>query len=83
MSGQTVFSLLFAQFFHFESSRHMNLSKAKSKLLYLNTQSVPRCKNFHLRYKNQSVYDISDIGHCLFSDKYKTYKYSVGRTYNC
>ena len=38
---------------------------------------------FHLCYKNQSVYTVSGTSRCLFSDKYKTTKYSVGRTYSC
>ena len=38
---------------------------------------------FHLGYKNQSVYAVSGTSRCLFSDKYETQKYSVGRTYNC
>ena len=32
--------------------------------------------NFHLCYKNQSVYAVSGTSRCLFSDKYKTHKYS-------
>ena len=38
---------------------------------------------FHPRYKNQSVYAVSGTNRCLFSDKYKTHKYSAGRTYSC
>jgi len=56
--------------------------KTKRTLLYLKTQSYRAVNIFQLGYKNRSVYDESGTSRCLFSDKYKTYKYSVGRAYD-
>ena len=57
--------------------------KTKSRPLYLKTQSYRAVNTFHLGYKNQSVYAVSSTSRCLFSDKYKTHKYSAGRAYSC
>ena len=54
-----------------------NRLKPNRRPLYLKHQSVPRCKHFSSRYKNQSVYAVSGTSRCSFSDKYKTHKYSV------
>jgi hypothetical protein len=51
-----------------EKNLLINPLKTKSRLLYL---------------KNQSVYAVSGRSRCLFCDKYKTRKYSVGRPYSC
>jgi hypothetical protein len=54
----------------------INPLKKNDRLLYLETQFVPRSKHF------TSVYDVSGKGRCLFSDKYKTHNYSVARKSN-
>ena len=54
----------------------------KRRLLYLKPKFVPHSKPFSSRLQNQSVYAVSGTSRCLFSDKYKTHKNSVGRTYS-
>ena len=63
--------------------RLFNPLKTKRRVLYLKTQFVRALNTFHLGYINQSVYDVSGPSSCLFSDEYRTHKYSVGRTYSC
>ena len=60
---------------------YINPLKTKHRPLCLIPSPYRAVNTFHLGYKNQSVYAVSGTSHCLFSDKYKTYKYSVGRMY--
>jgi len=67
------------------NTKHININplQTKRRPLYLNSQSVRAVNTFHHGYKNQSVYAVSGTSRYLFSDKYKTHKYSVGRAYSC
>ena len=62
---------------------HPKSLKTNGGLLYLKTQFVPRSEHFSSRLQKPISLRLSGKSRCLFSDKYKTYKYSVGRTYNC
>ena len=61
----------------------MNPLKMKLRPLYLRPSPYRAVNTFHLGYKNQSVYAVCGTSRCLFSDKYETHKYSVGRAYSC
>ena len=53
----------------------VNPLNMKRRLLYLKTQFVPRSKHFSSRLQ-KPVSLCSGTSRCLFSDKYKTHKYS-------
>ena len=54
----------------------------KQDALFKDPSLYHAVNTFHLSYKNQSVYGVSGTNCCLFWDKYKTHKYSVGREYS-
>ena len=62
--------------------QHTASLKTKLRLLW-RPSSYRAVNTFYLGYKNQSVYAVSGTSRCLFSDKYKTHKNSVGRAYSC
>ena len=60
---------------------NINHLKMKRRRFYLKTQFVPRSKHF-ISVINPISYILWGRSHCLFPDKYRTHKYSVGRKYN-
>ena len=71
-----------ASFKRAEADLCINPLKTKRRLPYLKALPYRAVNTFHLGYKNQSVYAVSGTSRCLFSDKYKTNKYSVSTMYN-
>jgi hypothetical protein len=65
---------IFWRVWRLEVITSINLLKTKRRAFHLKTQFVPRSTHF---------YDVSGTSRCLFSDKYKTHKYSVSRAYSC
>jgi hypothetical protein len=63
-----------SDFFKTKSGFSINPSKTKHRPLYLQTQSYLAINAFHLGYKNQSVYSVTQVD-ATFSDKYNTHKY--------
>jgi len=63
--------------------REINPLNTKRRLLYSKPSPYRPVNAFNFCYKNPSVYAVTDTSRRLFSDKYKTQKYSVGRTYCC
>ena len=64
-------------------SKCLNLYRRRTDCFIQRPNSYSAVNTFYLGYKNQSVYAVSGTNRCLFSGKYKTHKYSVGRAYSC
>ena len=62
---------------------YINLLKTKQICFIKGIGPYRAVNTFHIGYKNQSVYAVSGTSRCLFSIKYKTHKYGLGRTYSC
>ena len=58
----------------------LTLQKRSAERFIERPSSYRAVNTFHLCYKNRSVYAVSGTSRCLFSEKYKTHKYSAGRT---
>ena len=65
------------------SVKAFNPLQTKRRPFYLKPQSVPRCKQFSSRLYKPISLCCKWHKSLFFSDKYKTYKYSVGRAYIC
>ena len=91
LSNNARFPFFFTYFKCFTGSVRRNKILVQMLTLYIwsadcfiqRPSSYRAVNTFHLDYKNQSVYAVSGTSRCLFSDKYKIHKYSVGRAYNC
>ena len=65
------------------NTKHVNTVCAEGTVVIQRPSTYRAVNTYHLGYKNQSVYAVSGTSRFLFSDKYKTHKYSVGRAYSC
>jgi hypothetical protein len=61
---------------HLDHLQSPNLLKTKRNVLYIRSQSVPRCKHFRHGYKNQSVSDYkSKVPTCSYIRTKHVYEY--------
>ena len=74
----------FSVLYKFHSHKHKrNPLNTQLRPLYLRPSPYSFLNTLHLCYKNQSIYAVSGTSRCLFWDKYKTHKHSVGIAYCC